>query len=108
MDSLTYFVMNATADDWESLEQILPQVEAFHGPADFAEIAGVVKRLIDEGLMEESRRAPIDPVSVLADPIEFWFRMTQRGRIEWDAAGEKFRDESLPASQAPAPNPPKP
>ena len=93
MDSLTWHVMNATADDWESLEQILPHVREFHGPAEPAAVAEVVAQLVREGLMEEMRQPVIDPASVVADPIEFWFRMTARGREVWDAEGGRFRGD---------------
>lgn len=93
MDSLTWHVMDATADDWESLQQIRPHVRAFHGPVEPAAIAALVARLVREGLMEEMRHPVIDPAAVVADPIEFWFRMTPRGRAVWDAEGVRFRSE---------------
>jgi hypothetical protein len=93
MDSLTWHVMDATADDWESLEQILPHVREFHDPVEPVAVAEVVARLVRDGLMEEMRQQVIDPAAVVADPIEFWFRMTQRGRAVWDSEGPKFRDE---------------
>jgi len=93
MDSLTWHVMDATADDWESLEQILPHVREFHGPVEPAAVAEIVGRLVREGLMEEMQRSVIDPEAVVADPIEFWFRMTPRGRAIWDAEGVRFRGE---------------
>jgi hypothetical protein len=93
MDSLTWHVMDATADDWESLEQIQPHVREFHGPIEPVVIAEVVARLVREGLMEEMQHPVIDPPAVVADPIEFWFRMTRRGRAVWDAEGVRFRGE---------------
>jgi len=33
------------------------------------------------------------PPEAVADPIEFWFRMTQRGRTVWNSEGAKFRGE---------------
>ncbi len=91
MDSLTWHVMDATADDWESMEQMLPHVHACHGPAEPAAVAEVVARLVCDGLMEEMRHAIIDPTEVVANPVEFWFRMTPRGRGVWDSDGNRFR-----------------
>ncbi len=93
MDSLSWNVMNATADDWESLEQILPQVRQFYGPVESAEVAKLVSRLVHEGLMEEMRNPVINPAAVAADPIEFWFRMTPRGRMAWESESLKYRGE---------------
>jgi len=93
MDSLTWHVMNATADDWESVEQILSQVREWHGPVEPSSIANVAARLVRDGLMEEMRQPVIDPVAVVANPIEFWFRMTPRGREAWDSEGARFRGE---------------
>jgi len=93
MDPLTYHVMNATADDWESLEQILPQVREFHGPIEPFAVAEAIARLVRDGLMEEMRHSVIDPAAVVAEPIEFWFRMTPRGRAAWDTQAVTFRGE---------------
>jgi hypothetical protein len=85
--------MDATADDWESLGQILPHVREFDGPVEPAALAEVVARLVRDGLMEEMQRSTIDPEAVVADPIEFWFHMTARGRAVWDSEGAGFRGE---------------
>ena len=95
MDSLTWHVMDATADDWESLEQILPHVRKYHGPADPVAIAEAVARLVHDGMMEEMRQPVIDPAAVVVDPIEFWFRMTPRGRAVWDSEASRFRGEEV-------------
>jgi hypothetical protein len=93
LDSLSWHVMDATADDWESLEQILSHVREFHGLVEAPEVAEMVARLMREGLMEEMRHPVIDPFGVVADPVEFWFRMTARGRAVWDEEGVGFRGE---------------
>jgi hypothetical protein len=85
--------MDATADDWESLEQILPHVREFHGPIEGTAVAELIARLVGEGLMEEMQHPVIDPAQVVAEPIEFWFRMTSLGRATWDSEGVKFRGE---------------
>ena len=59
--------MDATADDWESLEQMLPHVSELHGPTEPATVAAVVAGLVRDGLMEEMRGIPIDPAAIIAD-----------------------------------------
>ncbi len=91
LDSLTWHVMDATADDWESLEQILPHVCATHGPVEAIAAAEVIARLMAESLMEEMQHASVIPQAIVSNPIEYWFRMTPRGRDLWDAEGEHWR-----------------
>ncbi|HKW93888.1 MAG TPA: hypothetical protein VJX92_18490 [Methylomirabilota bacterium] len=93
LDSLTWHVMDATADDWESLEQILPHLRRFHGVVDPSEAAEVIVRLVRDGLMEEMRHGSVDAQAVVKEPIEYWFRMTPLGRSLWDSEGAKYRDE---------------
>jgi hypothetical protein len=93
LDSLSWHIMDATADDWESLEQILPHIHEFHNSIEPSVVAEVVAHLVREGLMEEMRHRTVEPASVVADPIEFWFRMTPRGRAIWGAEGGRFRGD---------------
>ena len=79
-DSLAWELMNATADDRESLEQLVSQVRRFRGSVDPATAAEVVAGLVGEGLMEEMRGVTIEPAAVVADPSDYWFRMTPTGR----------------------------
>jgi hypothetical protein len=91
LDSLTWHVMDATADDWESLDQILPYVRETHGSVEALAVAEVIARLLGEGLMEEMQHASVSPPAVVSNPIEFWFRMTPGGRTIWDVEGERWR-----------------
>jgi hypothetical protein len=94
LDSLAWNVMDATADDWESLEQILPHEHRYHGTADSEAVAATIVRLIAEGLMEEMRPAPVSPQAVIRQPVEVWFRMTPRGRILWETEATQHVGES--------------
>ncbi len=85
--------MDATADDWESLEQILPQVQRFHGAVAPPEVAEVIVRLVRDGLMEEMQHGSIDAQEVVREPVEYWFRMTPLGRSLWESEGARYRDE---------------
>jgi hypothetical protein len=91
LDSLAWHVMDATADDWESLEQILPHVRETHGPAEAVVVAESIVRLMVEGLMEEMRHATVSPQAIVCNPIDYWFRMTPRGRAIWDTDGGHWR-----------------
>ena len=80
LDSLSWEVMNATADDWESLHQIMSRVCEFCGQVEPAAMAELIATLVDNGLMEEMQGRIVQSTDVLADPIDFWFRMTPMGR----------------------------
>ncbi|MBX6312703.1 MAG: hypothetical protein IRY99_07285 [Isosphaeraceae bacterium] len=58
---------------------------------DALSVAEVIARLVGEGLMEEMQHASASPPAVVEDPIGFWFRMTPRGRIIWEAEGGYWR-----------------
>ena len=90
LDKLSFYVMNATADDWESLEQIMPQVEEFTGVADSSRVARLIVELVAEGLLEEMKHIPVAPHMIIQTPIEYWFAMTARGRALWDAESQKY------------------
>jgi len=93
LDTLSWHVMNSTADDWESLKQILPQVREFCGLVEESRVAEVIAQLIAEVFMEEMQGRQVRPEQVLGDPIEFWFRMTLKGRAIWEIAGGKYQGE---------------
>jgi hypothetical protein len=84
--------MNATADDWESLEQIVPEVCRYHGPAEATTVAQVIARLVAEGLLEEMRGQTVEAGPMLQEPVEFWFRMTGRGRTVWQVEAKQYAD----------------
>jgi hypothetical protein len=90
-DTLSWHAMNATADDWESLDQILPQVREFCGNVDRRVIAELIATLVKQGLMEEMKGRLVQPEDVLADSIEYWFRMTPAGRLMWDEECKRHR-----------------
>jgi hypothetical protein len=84
--------MNATADDWESLDQIVPEVRRFHGPAQPAVVAQAIIRLVNDGLLEEMRGGAVEVEPMLREPVEFWFRMTGQGRTVWEAEATQHAD----------------
>ncbi len=59
---------------------------------DAMTIANVISRLMCEGVMEEMQHESVaTSKSVLDDPIEYWFRMTPKGRAIWDSEGVLWR-----------------
>jgi hypothetical protein len=60
------------------------------GPVESAAVVETIVRLVNEGLLEEMRQRVIQPAILLADPIEFWFRMTFSGRSAWESASVKY------------------
>ncbi len=93
-DAISWEVLNATADDWESLEQVHPAVCRFVAPVSEGIVASVIARLVRDGLMEEMSGGVIDPAAIAANPTEFWFRMTPHGREVWEAEAARFQSEA--------------
>jgi hypothetical protein len=94
LDKPSFFLMNATADDWESLEQIIPQVKEFAGVTDSLLVSRLIVELIADGLLEEMKHTPVTPQMIVERPIEFWFTMTPAGRALWDSEARKYEHDA--------------
>jgi hypothetical protein len=82
LDELACHVMDTMADDWESIDQIVPHVERWLGPSERSRVASVLVDLISEGLVHEMHQVDYEQLTVdmiLQMPVEFWFSMSQRG-----------------------------
>lgn len=104
LDEFTWLTMDAMADDWESLEQIVPHVEHFVDSAERARVARLLIELVSEGAVREMEQLPYRRLTaemILGTPIEYWFSMTPAGRALWDSEGHKYRDETVPEPCAP-------
>jgi hypothetical protein len=107
LDNLAWEIMDATADDWESIDQILPRVNEFFGSVEALIIAGTLALLVEEGLMRVARPVEegymtdvqngfvVEPRSVVDNPTEYWFCMTPRGRDLWDSESSKYSDKRI-------------
>jgi hypothetical protein len=87
--SLTFWIMDATADDWESLDQIQPVVDRWWQPTPRLVVAEEIVRLVQSGLFEEMPHQDrgdeeLSAAVVVADPMRFWFGMTAQGRKQWE------------------------
>lgn len=85
LGSLTFWIMNATADDWESLDQIQPAVEQGWEPTPRVILAEEIVRLVQVGLLDEMPHRDrgngmLSVPAIVADPMHYWFRMTAEGR----------------------------
>ena len=95
LDEFTFHVMDAMADDWESLDQIAPHIEQFVGAADRGRIARLLVELVTEGLVREMERLPYQRLTaemILETPVEYWFAMTEAGRALWSLEAHKYDD----------------
>ena len=108
LDKIAWEVCNATADDWENLEQIHRMVcfdfSAEHhadrergefylrparGAATLEEIADRIVELVDKGVLAARQGESGDPVTDVKDRSfvwRAWFRMTPAGRSAWDSS----------------------
>jgi hypothetical protein len=81
LDSLTFYVLNAMADDWESIVQIEPQVIEFFGDGGRDAIVNVLRHLHDAGYLRAMDENGYGINGFPADPARAWFSMTDSGRM---------------------------
>jgi len=80
LDSLTFYTLNAMADDWESIVQIEPQVNEFHGPATREQIFEALRRLHDGGHLRAMDDNGYGTDGYPDKQETAWFSMTDAGR----------------------------
>lgn len=92
LDKIEWEILNATADDWENLEQIYRLIHAAR-PAKITplleEIADGIQALVRRGLLAARRGDDGKPVENLADLTYIWrawFQMTPEGHATWAAS----------------------
>ena len=90
LDRLGFYVMNATADDWESLEQIMSQTTEFARVTDRSQVAHQIVELLREGLLQEMKKTPVTLEMIVQTPAEYWFGMTARGRTVWQSQSQRY------------------
>ena len=98
--------MDATADDWESIAQVVPDVEYWLGPQNPDQIKEIIMGLFEEGLFE---MMPLEGLTTETLKTEFEscsFSMTPEGRRLWDLDGIHYRDETTEQSRPANPTPP--
>jgi hypothetical protein len=86
---IDFWILNTTADDWESLEQILLGIAEFSNNADPMQIAQRIVVLTSEGLLQESTGKTFTAGILVESPIDYWFGMTATGRKLWESESPK-------------------
>ena len=97
LDSLTWHIMDAMAEDWETIELIQPHVRLYCASFPDERVAAVIRELHAEGLVEIMESGGDTNAVFPDDPRRTWFSITPSGRALWDAAGVYYRDEEEPA-----------
>ncbi len=80
LDSLTFYTLNAMADDWESIVQIEPQVNEFHGRATRHEIFEAIRSLHAGGYLRAMDENGYGLNGYPEEQETAWFSMTDAGR----------------------------
>jgi hypothetical protein len=92
-DALSWHVMNAMADDWESIEQIRPVVYRHHGQASDKRIFQILRQLHENELIRVMDEDGYATAAFPADPTACWFSMTETGQTLWDSEATKYWNE---------------
>jgi hypothetical protein len=93
IDRISWHILNAMADDWESLEQIHPSVNRDTGPVSREVIIEHLEDLKKERLVQIMDDKDFNGIEILKDPIEYWFGMTESGRSLWNSESNKYEKE---------------
>ena len=94
LDSLTWHVMDAMAEDWESIAQIRPHVLQYCGGVTSNErIFQILRQLHENELIKIMDEDGYGASSFPSDPSECWFCMSDTGKALWQAEGSKYEDE---------------
>lgn len=93
LDSLTWHILDAMAEDWETVELIQPHVREYCASVPDERIASVLRELHAEGLVEIMEVGGATNSVFPDDPRRTWFAMTPSGRALWDEAGGNYRDD---------------
>ena len=85
--------MDATADDWESIEQIRPHVLKYHGNVSSDSIYAALKMLHADGLIKVMDNTGSYTDLFPDNPSNCWFTKTEKGRDLWDTEGIKYEEK---------------
>ena len=93
LDSLTFYTLNAMADDWESIVQIEPQVNEFHGPATRDRILEAIRYLHSGGYIRAMDENGYGINGYPENEETAWFSMTVTGRELFEENIVYYEDE---------------
>ncbi len=96
-------VLNATADDFENLEQIFQSVRLAHPSTSLTVVAATVHTLVARDLLAPRADENGQPISRANDPSlvwRAWFEMTPLGREAWSSAGREAASAPRPSRKS--------
>ncbi len=93
LDSLTFYILNAMADDWESIVQIEPQINEFHGSATREEIFEVIHSLHAGGFLRAMDENGYGINGYPSEQDTAWFSMTDTGLALFEENMEYYGDD---------------
>jgi hypothetical protein len=104
LSRLMWHVMNSTADDWESLAQIVPDVNRSLGPHEQDSVEETVRIAFANGYIL-AKTGDWQPAASLDQEItSYWFSMSEAGRKVWESETETYWSGNPPnQSTDPAP-----
>jgi hypothetical protein len=101
---LDWLILDATADDFESIVQIAPNVLSDLPQTPRVEIARHIIELLRGGFLQQLERGEISLEDFASVPERlqppFWFGMTPRGADAWEHSATEFGSEPPDWSRA--------
>jgi hypothetical protein len=93
LNAVSWNILDAMADDWESVEQIEPFINEYVGLVSRDEIIKAIEDLYNKGLIEIMDNEKFSRLDILKDPSKYWFGMTDAGRKLWNSESNKYIKE---------------
>ena len=95
LDVFEWHVLDATADAWESLDQIEPHVRTYCAEVSRLDVAEKILNLKALHLFEEMQHEHLEREAACANdllvhPTEHWFRMTPVARMLWNTNRSRY------------------
>jgi hypothetical protein len=84
LDALTFEIMNAMADDWESIYQIESQVSRYRGHVGWSAILLQLQWLYEAKYVQARDEKGSQLNAFPESPEAAWFFMTELGRGVWN------------------------
>ena len=104
MTHLDWLVLDATADDFESIVQIADSVRCDLPQISRAELARHIIELLRDGFLQqlESDEISLEDLVRVPERLQppFWFGMTARGAEAWERCAKEFDSEPPDWSRA--------
>jgi len=96
VDLLAWHIMEATADDWESVDQIIPEVEGRIGVQDPVMFHKVILELFENEFLELMPMTGITQQTLKDDPKKCWLTMSAKGRRVWNENSIHYSTQTQP------------